>query len=86
MSAVIVEIPESFARSFGLTDEEAARNARLELALQMYREGKWSTRKAGEFAGLNRWGFLEIVQARKIEAPYTEEDLEQDLRYGLDRV
>jgi hypothetical protein len=41
MSMVTIEIPERFTRSFGETDEEVRRNARLELAIEMYREGKW---------------------------------------------
>jgi predicted HTH domain antitoxin len=86
MSTVTIEIPEAFARSFGATDEEAARNAKLELAIEMYREGKWSTRKAGEFAGLNRWEFMDVLMARKVDAPYTPEMLQQDLAYALGRV
>jgi predicted HTH domain antitoxin len=83
MSNVILEIPEEFARSFGATDEEAARNARIELAIEMYREGRWSTRRAGEFAGMNRWQFMDLLMARKIEAPYTKEMLDQDIAYAL---
>jgi predicted HTH domain antitoxin len=83
MSNVILEIPEEFARSFGSTDEEAARNAKLELAIEMYREGRWSTRHAGEFAGMNRWQFMDVLMARKVEMPYTKEMLDHDLRYAL---
>jgi predicted HTH domain antitoxin len=86
MSMVTLEIPAAFVRSFGATDEEARQNAKLELAIGMYREGRWSTRKAGEFAGMNRWQFMDVLMARKIEAPYTLEMLQQDLDYGLGRV
>lgn len=82
----MIEIPESFARSFGATDEESIRNAKLELAIGMYRDGRWSTRKAGEFAGLDRWQFMDLLQARKIDAPYSKEMLEQDLAYAFGRV
>lgn len=82
MSTVILEIPESYARSFGATDEEAARNAKLELAIEMYREGRWSTRRAGEFAGLNRWQFMDVLMARKVPMPYTYEMLEQDIAHA----
>lgn len=82
MSTVTLEIKEEFARSFGATDEEAARNARIELAIQMYREGKWSTRKAAEFATMNRWQFMDVLMARQVPFPYTREMLQQDLDYA----
>ncbi len=83
MSDVIVHIPEAFARSFGKTDEEAAQNAKIELAIEMYREGRWSTRKAGEFAGMDRWQFMDLLMSRKVEAPFTPEMLRHDLEYAL---
>ena len=86
MKAVTIEIPEAFAGSFGATDVEAAKNARLELAIQMYREGRWSTRRAGEFANLDRWGFMEVLMRRKVPFPYTAEMLEQDFAYARSRV
>jgi predicted HTH domain antitoxin len=86
MSTVKVEIPQEFARSFGTTEEEIKRNAKIELAIEMYREGRWSTRRAGEFAGMDRWKFMEVLMARKIEAPYTKEMLEQDIAYASGRL
>jgi predicted HTH domain antitoxin len=86
MKTVTLEIPAEFAGSFGSTDEEVERNARLELAIEMYREGKWSTRKAGEFAGLNRWQFMDVLKARKVPFPYTIEMVEQDFAYARSRV
>jgi predicted HTH domain antitoxin len=85
MSTVTIEIPEGFTRSFGATDEEVARNAKLELAIEMYREGKWSTRRAAEFAGLNRWQFMDVLMARNVPFPYTREMLDQDLAYARGR-
>ncbi len=85
MSTVTIEIPAEFARSFGATDEDAARNAKLELAIEMYREGRWSTRKAGEFAGLNRWQFMDVLRERQVEMPYTAEMLEEDLAHARRR-
>ncbi len=86
MTSVTIEIPEGFTRSFGSTPEEVARNAKLQLAIEMYREGRWSTRKAGEFVGMNRWQFLDVLMERRIDAPYTKEMLEQDLAYAFGRV
>ena len=86
VKAVTIEIPEAFAGSVGATDVEAAKNARLELAIQMYRVGKWSTRRAGEFTGLNRWQFMEVLMARQVPFPYTVEMLEQDFAYARSHV
>jgi predicted HTH domain antitoxin len=86
MSTVILEIPEEFARSFGETDEEAARNARIELAIEMYREGKWSTGKAGKFCEMTRLAFMDLLRDRKVPMPYTMEMLEQDIAYARSRI
>ncbi len=82
MSNVILEIPAEFARSFGATEEEAVRNAKIELAIEMYREGKWSTGKAAEFAGIYLGTFLDILRDRSVSRPYTEEMLAQDVAYA----
>ena len=82
MSTVTIEIPEEFTRCFGESDEEVRRNAKIELAIEMYREGKWSTRRAAEFAGLDRWQFMEVLMARKVHMPYTREMLEQDIAHA----
>jgi len=86
MSTVNVEIPAEFARSFGESEAEVKRNAKIELAIEMYREGKWSTRRAGEFAGMNRRDFMDILMTRKIEAPYSSRMLEQDIAYASGRL
>lgn len=86
MNALILEIPAEFARSFGETDEEALRNARLELAIEMYREGKWGTGRAARFCGIERIAFMDLLRDRKVEAPYTLEMLEQDVAYARSRV
>lgn len=86
MSTVILEIPAEFARSFGATDEEAARNAKTELAIEMYREGKWSTGKAAEFAGMYVGNFMDLLRDRNVSRPYTREMLEQDIRHACGRL
>ncbi len=82
MSTVTIEIPEGFTRSFGETEEEVRRNAKLELAIEMYREGKWSTGKAAEFAGMYIGKFMDLLRDRRVDKPYTDKMLEQDLAYA----
>lgn len=86
MSIVTIEMPERFTRRFGATDAEIARNAKLELAIEMYREAKWSTGKAGKFAGMTRLDFMDLLRDRKVPMPYTREMLEQDFAYARSRV
>ena len=86
MSTVLLEIPEQFASSFGATPDEAARNARIELAIEMYREGKWSTGRAAEFAQMNKIDFMDLLRDRHIPFPYTMEMLEQDIAYARGRL
>jgi predicted HTH domain antitoxin len=81
----MLEIREEFTRSFGATEEEVKRNAKIELAIEMYREGKWSTGKAAEFAELYIGKFMDLLRDRKVEKPYTEKMLEQDLAYARGR-
>jgi predicted HTH domain antitoxin len=85
MSNVTLEIPEEFARSFGATEEEVKRNAKIELAVEMYREAKWSTGKAAEFAAMFLGQFIDLLKARGISRPYTERMLEQDIAYARGR-
>ncbi len=82
MSTVTFEIPAEFAASFGSTDAEVARNAKIELAIEMYREGKWTTGKAAEFVGMYIGAFMDLLRDRKIEKPYTVEMVEQDFAYA----
>lgn len=51
----------------------------------MYREGKWSTGKAAEFAGLYVGRFMDLLRDRSVTRPYTERMLEQDLAYARGR-
>ncbi len=50
--------------------------------LQLYAQEILSFGKASEIAGLNRFGFAELVTHRNIPRHYTEEEFSQDLDYG----
>ena len=58
----------------------------LDYAIQMYRQGKWSTRTAAESSGLDRWQFMEVLMMRRVPFPYTVEMLDQDFLYARGRV
>ena len=57
-------------------------NAKVELAIEMYREGKWSTGKAARFVGMTRLDFMALLHDRKVPMPYTMEMLEEDLAHA----
>jgi len=82
MNSVTIEIPEGYQRSFGNSEEEVRRNAKRELAIAMYRQAKWSTGRAAEFAGMGLLEFMDVLRDRKIEKPYTKEMVEQDFAYA----
>ena len=86
MNAATIEIPEDYTHRFGTTDEEVARNVKIELAIAMYREAQWSTGKAARFAGMTRLDFMELLRDRKVPLPYTVEMLEEDFAYARSRV
>ena len=85
MSSVTLEIPDGFTGSFGSTEDEVRRNAKIELAIEMYREGKWSTGLAGKFCSMTRIAFMDLLRDRQVPMPYTREMLEQDLAYARSR-
>jgi predicted HTH domain antitoxin len=86
MNNVLLEIPEEFAMSFGDTLEERSRNIKLELAIEMYREGRWSTGKAAEFAEIYIGKFMELLRVRGVSQCYTHEMLEQDNHHACSHL
>ena len=52
MNTNLVDLPTDITRAFGTGREEVSRNIALQLAVDMYRDGKWSTGKAAEVLGI----------------------------------
>lgn len=63
-----------------------AEQTRLELAIEMYRTAELSMRSAAEFAGMDRWQFMDVLMERDIPLPYTKEMVDQDFAYARSRV
>lgn len=53
--------------------------AKVELAISLYAQGRLSIGKARELAGMSLWDFRQLLGARKIEPHFNEEDLDQDI-------
>ena len=59
--------------------------ARLELAIALYREGKLPPGHAATLAGVGRWDFEKILVERKVPMPWDEDDIENEFRNALRR-
>lgn len=60
-------------------------DARLELAIALYREGKLPPGRAATLAGMGRWDFEKVLVARQVPLPWDEEDIENEFRNALRR-
>jgi len=82
MSKFVLEIPDEISRALRLPPHEAHQEMRVELALALYRRGALSLGKSRALTGLTRWQFEDLLGERQIPRHYSEEDLEEDLRFG----
>lgn len=53
--------------------------ARRELAIALYREGKLPPGRAATLAGMDRWDFDALLFERKVPFPITWEELKADI-------
>ena len=68
-------IPQDVLDSARLTAEEA----KQELAVSLYANGRLSVGKARELADMSLWSFRHLLASRNIPVHYGLEDLEDDL-------
>lgn len=59
--------------------DKGLKEIKLEHALEEYRKGKITLWKAASVAGVSLWEMLDIVKEKRISAPYTLEDLKEDI-------
>lgn len=79
---LILKIPEDVVEVLRLPPGEVERELRKELALALYQRGVLSSGKACALAGMTRWEFEELLGQRQIRRHYTEETLEEDVKYA----
>lgn len=84
-TGITLNIPAAVLEGTRLPRNEVEEEFRKELALALYQRGVLSLGKARILAQMTRWEFEELLGKRKIPRHYTEENLEEDLRYGLGR-
>ena len=68
-----------------LPPDIAEAEARLELAIALYREGKLPPGRAATLAGMDRWDFEALLVERKVPFPITWEELKADIENAVRR-
>lgn len=77
---VTIEIPAELARLLG-SEEEAKREAKIALVLDLVRKGKISRAKAAELLQLSLWELPSLLAQYRIPwFDYSKEELESDLQ------
>lgn len=84
MKAVQIEILKDIVLSLKMPQEKAKERLTEELAIYLYAEGYLSFGKARKLAALSKWEFAEQLGRRQIPRHYTQEDLEEDLRFAYE--
>jgi predicted HTH domain antitoxin len=77
-----LHIPRSVADAIALPEGRKEEELRRELAVTLYREEMLSFGKARELAGLDKFGFAELLGTRGIERHYGADELDEDLAYA----
>jgi predicted HTH domain antitoxin len=85
MKTVQIEIPKEIVLSLKIPYASVKRQLTEELAIHLYREDFLSFRKAGELASLSKWKFAQRLGSKKIPRNYTEDDLEEYLRFAEEK-
>lgn len=83
MPKLVVEIPQDVVSALRVPPEDAEREVRKELALALYARKMLPLGKARRLAGISRRDFEALLGERRIPRAYTQEDLDDDLAYGL---
>lgn len=71
----VITLPQGVLESARMSAEEA----KQELAVSLYAQGRLSVGKAGELAGMSLWRFRQLLALRGVPPHYDIPDLEQDL-------
>ncbi|MBE0699976.1 MAG: UPF0175 family protein [Anaerolineaceae bacterium] len=72
---VNLSIPRDILDSARMTPNQA----KIELAVSLYAQGRLSIGKARELANMPIWELRQLLGSRKIEPHFNEDDLDQDV-------
>ncbi len=73
--SVTIELARSILDSARLSVPEL----KVELAVLLYQQGRLSSGKARELAGMSLWQFRQLLGSRQIEPHYSFEEYQEDL-------
>lgn len=71
--------------TFDLPEDISEVEARRELAIALYREGKLPPGRAATLAKMDRWDFEALLVARKVPFPITWEEIKADIENAMRR-
>ena len=80
-----LEIPDAVADAMRLPGDERQQRITIELAVALYAQGILSFGKARQLCGVTKYEFGVLLGQRGVPRHYTEEDLQDDLKYAAGR-
>ena len=80
--AIHLEIPDAVADAMRLPDSERQQRIKTELAVSLYAQGILSFGKARQLCAMTKYEFGILLGRRGVPRHYTEEDLQDDLKYA----
>lgn len=80
--AIHLEIPDAVADAMRLPGSERQQRVKIELAVSLYAQGILSFGKARQLCGMTKYEFGVLLGRRGVPRHYTEEDLQDDLKYA----
>ncbi len=79
---IILTIPSSIVQEMKLPPDTVQEELTNELALSLYQRGIITSIQACRLSGLDRFQFEELLWKRHIPIHYSEDDLDQDIKYA----
>ena len=79
---IVLTIPSSLAREMKLPPDTIREELLIELAISLYQREIITSAQACRLSGLAHYQFEELLWKRHIPVHYSEEDLDQDIRYA----
>jgi predicted HTH domain antitoxin len=77
MSTIVsIEIPREILRATRMTPQEIQQD----LAILLFQQGKLSSGKAREMAGMSAWAFQQLLGSRGIPVHYDQMEYEEDVQ------
>ncbi len=74
-TTVSIEIPREILRATRMTPQEI----KQDLAILLFQQGKLSSGKAREMAGMSVWSFQQLLGSRGIPVYYDQMEYEEDV-------